>query len=140
MSRNDPHRPPADTLESTTGGTAGLSRRGFLKTMGLGAAAVAASKAAAATPNEAPSREIPAGATTPVVLRINGREHRVLVEPRWTLLFVLRERMGLTGTKVGCERGECGACTVLLDDEPPLRLHDPGGGGRGPRDHSPSRG
>jgi len=51
----------------------------------------------------------------PVALRINGRVHRLLVEPRWSLLFVVRERLGLTGTKVGCERGECGACTVLID-------------------------
>jgi xanthine dehydrogenase YagT iron-sulfur-binding subunit len=50
-----------------------------------------------------------------VALRINGRVHRLLVEPRWTLLYVLRERLGLTGTKVGCERGECGSCTVLID-------------------------
>jgi len=53
-----------------------------------------------------------------VALRINGRLHRMLVEPRWNLLFVLRDRLGLTGTKVGCERGECGACTVLVDDRP----------------------
>ena len=40
------------------------------------------------------------------------------MEPRWTLLFVLRERLGITGTKAGCERGECGSCTVLIDDKP----------------------
>ena len=40
------------------------------------------------------------------------------MEPRWSLLFVLREKMGLTGTKVGCERGECGACTVLINGVP----------------------
>ena len=39
----------------------------------------------------------------------------MLVEARWSLLYVLRDRLGLTGTKVGCERGECGACTVLID-------------------------
>ncbi|MFO7655101.1 MAG: (2Fe-2S)-binding protein [Candidatus Krumholzibacteriia bacterium] len=114
--RPDLPRLPAEIVPS------GFSRRGFLKTVGLGAAAVAASSAAAssaaARDPEEPAREIPAGATTPVVLRINGRQHRVLVEPRWPLLFVLRERLGLTGTKVGCERGECGACTVLVDDVP----------------------
>src|SRR5512138_793156 len=55
---------------------------------------------------------------TRVKLLINGRQRRILVEPRWSLLFVLREKFGLTGTKVGCERGECGACTVLIDGKP----------------------
>jgi xanthine dehydrogenase YagT iron-sulfur-binding subunit len=57
------------------------------------------------------------GDTHTVTLRINGLTKRVLVEPRWTLLYVLRDVLGLTGTKVGCERGECGACTVLIDGE-----------------------
>ena len=49
---------------------------------------------------------------------MNGRTHKVLVEPRDTLLSVLREKLGLTGTKPGCERGECGACSVLIDGVP----------------------
>jgi xanthine dehydrogenase YagT iron-sulfur-binding subunit len=53
-----------------------------------------------------------------IALRINGRAYRLLVEPRWSLLYVLREELGLTGAKVGCERGECGACTVLIDGRP----------------------
>jgi xanthine dehydrogenase YagT iron-sulfur-binding subunit len=94
----------------------GLSRRTFLKTVGAGAVAAAASShlapkgqaAEVATPEEMQK----------ITLNINGRRHRLLVEPRWSLLFVLRERLGLTGTKVGCDRGECGACTVLMDDLP----------------------
>jgi xanthine dehydrogenase YagT iron-sulfur-binding subunit len=50
-----------------------------------------------------------------IALRINGREHRFACEPRVTLLDALRERLGLTGTKKGCDRGECGACTVHVD-------------------------
>jgi xanthine dehydrogenase YagT iron-sulfur-binding subunit len=55
----------------------------------------------------------PGGAT--VRLRVNGTDHDVAVEPNVTLLDALRERLGLTGTKKGCDRGECGACTVLVD-------------------------
>jgi carbon-monoxide dehydrogenase small subunit len=46
---------------------------------------------------------------------VNGTTYEVLVEPRWTLADVLREQLGLTGTKLGCEHGVCGACTVLVD-------------------------
>ncbi len=51
-------------------------------------------------------------------IRVNGRRHRLKVEPRWSLLDVLREKLGLTGPKLGCGRGECGACTVLIDGQP----------------------
>lgn len=53
--------------------------------------------------------------TTPVTLTVNGTKHRIEVEPRVTLLDALREVIGLTGTKKGCDRGECGACTVHAD-------------------------
>ena len=67
----------------------------------------------AAQPAAAP----PAGAgMVPAVLHVNGQIHSLSVEPRWTLQHVLHDHLGLTGTKSGCERGECGACTVLLDD------------------------
>jgi xanthine dehydrogenase YagT iron-sulfur-binding subunit len=50
-----------------------------------------------------------------MTLRVNGIDHSLTVEPRVTLLDALRERLGLFGTKKGCDRGECGACTVLID-------------------------
>jgi xanthine dehydrogenase YagT iron-sulfur-binding subunit len=53
----------------------------------------------------------------PLTLRINGADHQLAVEPRVTLLDALRETLGLTGTKKGCDRGQCGACTVLVDGQ-----------------------
>ena len=51
-----------------------------------------------------------------VRLKVNGRDYELQVEPRVSLLDALRERLGLTGTKKGCDHGQCGACTVLADD------------------------
>ena len=56
--------------------------------------------------------------TMSITIEVNGISHDVEVDTRWTLLHVLREELGLTGAKRGCDRGECGACTVLLDDLP----------------------
>ena len=53
-----------------------------------------------------------------IVLTVNGRAYELSVEPRKTLLAVLRDQLQLTGTKEGCSTGDCGACTVLLDGEP----------------------
>jgi xanthine dehydrogenase YagT iron-sulfur-binding subunit len=91
----------------------GVSRRGFIGSLGAGAATAAAIGAGGAQSAEASVAA--AGALAPVTLLINGRKHGLMVEPRWTLAFILREKLGLTGTKTGCERGECGACTVLID-------------------------
>jgi carbon-monoxide dehydrogenase small subunit len=52
-----------------------------------------------------------------IQLRVNGLEYDILVEPHWTLLDVLRDKIGLTGTKKGCDNGECGACTVIINGE-----------------------
>lgn len=91
----------------------GVTRRGFIATVGAGtAAAVLAGKAGAGAIAE-PSAE----ATVACVLTVNGKRHHLRVEPRWMLLYVLRDVLGLTGTKPGCERGECGACTVLIDGQ-----------------------
>lgn len=53
-----------------------------------------------------------------ITLTINGRDHNVSVDPRWTLADVIRDHCGQTGTHLGCEHGICGACTILVDDSP----------------------
>lgn len=94
--------------------TGKISRRGFISSVGAGAAAVTiASKTSLGNETISASGE----SLLPIVLNINDREFRVQVEPRYTLLYVLRDMLELTGTKTGCERGECGACTVIFDGE-----------------------
>ena len=98
-----------------------LSRRGFLSQAGLaGAAGVAASvplvgAAAEIAPAPPAPPEIPG--TVPVALRVNGTVHRVRIDPRATLLDTLRETVHLTGTKKGCDHGQCGACTVHVNGQ-----------------------
>jgi xanthine dehydrogenase YagT iron-sulfur-binding subunit len=89
-----------------------INRREFIEGAGLAAGAVALARV-----GEAASRE-PAGrvpARVPVTAMVNGQQHTIDVEPRTTLLEALREQLLLTGTKKGCDRGECGACTVVID-------------------------
>ncbi len=94
----------------------GFTRRGFMASMAAGSAALVMSgKSAHAEKNE----EMPdPESMTRISLMINGKQYKLLVEPRWNLLFVIREKLGLTATKIGCERGECGACTVLINNQP----------------------
>ena len=97
----------------------GLSRRSFLKNIGGGAigTAVISTGLVKSDPAEAYSPEI-VGTTrrkTAVNLKVNGKNYRVEVEHRETLAEVLRDQLGLTGTKIGCDRGECGACTVIIN-------------------------
>jgi len=104
---------PEDEVPNT-----GMTRRSFIKGVGVGAAAAAAASGTLSALADAEAKEAKAEEMQKLTLRVNGRSHRLLVEPRWSLLYVLREKMGLTGTKVGCERGECGACTVLINGVP----------------------
>jgi len=60
---------------------------------------------------------------TPLQLEVNGQSQQVAIEPRTTLLDVLREQLDLTGAKRACDRGECGACTVLVDEQPMYACH-----------------
>lgn len=53
-----------------------------------------------------------------ITLNINGEMHQVSVKAHWSLAYVIREKIGLTGTKTGCEMGTCGSCTLLLDGQP----------------------
>ncbi len=97
----------------------GVTRRHFLTGTGLGAVGLATGVPAVEGDTKTDSAVvIEAGQTVPVTLQINGVRKRLLVEPRWSLAYVLREQLVMTGTKLGCDRGECGACTVLVDDVP----------------------
>jgi len=94
---------------------AGLSRRLFLSTAGT-AGFVAAIGSHEFTPATADSAETPhMEGAIPITLHVNGREHRLHVDPRTTLLDCLREHLQLTGTKKGCDHGQCGACTVHIN-------------------------
>jgi len=100
-------------------GPAGVSRRTFIK--GVIAGGVAVSSAAYLFRNSPLLRGGAArsgGVERLVSLSVNGQTRRVDVAPNETLAQTLRYKLGLTGTKLGCDRAECGACTVLVDDVP----------------------
>ncbi len=98
-------------------GVGGFSRRDFLKISGISVAVpmVVGPRVVVAAGEEV---ELHGPGKTPITLLVNGKKRAAELEPRVTLLDALRDRFDLTGAKRVCDRGECGACTVLLDNKP----------------------
>lgn len=92
-----------------------MNRRAFVGTTVVVGGAVASLPLFAGCASDSADQDVTASQT--VRLTVNGEEHDVSVDTRTSLLDMLRDRIGLTGTKKGCDQGACGACTILVDDQ-----------------------
>ena len=95
-----------------------VSRRAFIKVVIASGAAVSASAYLFRGPTLLGQGSLPGAVERLMTLNVNGQMRRVDVMKQETLAMTLRYKLGLTGTKLGCDRSECGACTVLIDDVP----------------------
>src|SRR5580765_7819311 len=97
-----------------------ISRRSFLKSFSTSAAVAATAQvqAVAQELEKANKEKVVGPGAVPITLNVNGKPLKLTVEPRVTLLEALRNHSNLTGSKEVCDRGTCGACTVLFDDTP----------------------
>ncbi len=105
---------------SDPGKAGSFSRRSFLKSIGTTAVATAAAQtqSIAAELEKANAETTIGPGAVPVTLQVNGEALKLQLEPRVTLLDALRNYSSLTGSKEGCDRGTCGACTVMINDTP----------------------
>jgi xanthine dehydrogenase YagT iron-sulfur-binding subunit len=111
--QDDPLNEPKEKADDNSG----VSRRDFLKISTISAAAVPILGTKIVQAAGEPVKVYGPG-KTPVELTINGQKHTLQLEPRVTLLDTLRDQLDITGAKRVCDRAECGACTVLLDNKP----------------------